>query len=312
MAIERDGAALRQFRTLIDAGTLTGDTDGQLLERYATGSSEAAEVAFEALVERHGPMVLRVCRGVLADPHDAQDAVQATFLVLIQKARSLWVLNSLGPWLYQVAYRTACCARSDAARRRRHEQRAAGNPAAEQVSDSGGLPEQWEQVLHEEIARLPPRYRATVVLCDLERRTTEQAARHLGCPVGTVKSRLARGRERLRGRLLRRGVAPLVGTSLGLVLSPEAVSASLASMIRDPRLQAGLRVIAGNPSGAARLPARVVTLTSEVLKAMMLSRLRTTAVVAVTVAVVTLGALRLERQTRAERLPLQEADQANA
>ena len=129
VAIGKDGAALRQLRTLFNVGAIRELTDGQLLERFATGRGEAAELAFAALVERHGPMVLRVCRGVLADPHDAQDAFQATFLVLVRKARALWVRDSLGPWLHQVAYRTASWARSAAARRRRHERRAAGSPA---------------------------------------------------------------------------------------------------------------------------------------------------------------------------------------
>ncbi len=110
MAIGKDGAVLRQLRTLFNVGTVRDLTDGQLLERFATDRDDAAELAFAVLVERHGPMVRRVCRGVLADPHDTQDAFQATFLVLVRKARALWVRDSLGPWLHQVAYRTASCA----------------------------------------------------------------------------------------------------------------------------------------------------------------------------------------------------------
>ena len=112
----RIGAVVRQLRTLFNVGTIRELTDGQLLERFATGEGEPAELAFAALVERHGPMVLRVCRAVLIDPHDTQDAFQATFLVLVKKARGLWVRDSLGPWLHQVAYRTASCARLAAAR----------------------------------------------------------------------------------------------------------------------------------------------------------------------------------------------------
>src|SRR5215207_2371043 len=114
-------AGSRYVRMLWSAGTAGDLADRQLLERFTARGGEAAELAFAALVERHGPMVLRVCRGVLADAHDTQDAFQATFLVLVTKARSLWVRDSLGPWLHQVAYRTATCARSAAARRRRHE-----------------------------------------------------------------------------------------------------------------------------------------------------------------------------------------------
>lgn len=121
VAIGKHGAVVRQLRVLFDLGAIRELTDGQLLERFASSDGEAAELAFAALVERHGPMVLRVCRGVLSDPHASQDAFQATFLVLVQKARGLWVRDSLGPWLYQVAFRTASCARLAAARRHRHE-----------------------------------------------------------------------------------------------------------------------------------------------------------------------------------------------
>ena len=222
MAIGKDGAVLRQLRTLFNVGTVRDLTDGQLLERFATDRGESAELAFAVLVERHGPMVLRVCRGVLNDPHDTQDAFQATFLVLVRKARALWVRDSLGPWLHQVAYRTASCARVTAARRRRHERRAAitvEEACAEPTDELQGL-------LHEEIDRLPERYRVPIVLCDLEGCSYEQAARHLGWPVGTVRSRLSRGRERLRDRLLRRGVTP----DAGLIASALSLDSSMASI----------------------------------------------------------------------------------
>ena len=125
VAIRPKGAIRRQLRTLFNLGAIGELTDGQLLERFATRGGEAAELAFAALVERHGPMVLRVCRNILRDPNDVQDAFQATFLVLVQKARSLWVRDSLGPWLHRVAHRVATRARSSAARRREHERRAA-------------------------------------------------------------------------------------------------------------------------------------------------------------------------------------------
>jgi len=207
VATGQDQRVLRQLGTLLAVGTAGELTDGQLLERFATRAGDAAEQAFATLVERHGPMVLRVCRGVLIDPNDVEDAFQATFLVLVQKARSLWVCDSLGPWLHQVSLRTASCARSSAARRQRHERVAAvaaGSSHAESHDDLG-------RVLHEEIDRLPDRFRVSVVLCDLEGNTHEQAARHLGWPVGTVKSRLTRARERLRDRLTRRGVSPTAG-----------------------------------------------------------------------------------------------------
>ena len=180
MAIGKDGAVRRQLRTLFNVGTVRDLTDGQLLERFATDRGEAAELAFAVLVERHGPMVMRVCRAVLGDSHDAQDAFQATFLVLVKRARGLWVRDSIGPWLHQVAYRTASCARTAAARHRRLERNAA-------ITAQETRPErdfELERLLHEEIDRLPERYRSPIVLCDLEGRTYEQAARHLGWPVG--------------------------------------------------------------------------------------------------------------------------------
>src|SRR3954453_4437774 len=114
-------AGARYVRMLWGAGTAGDLTDRQLLERFTARAGEAAELAFAALVERHGPMVLRVCRSVLRDEHEAHDAFQATFLVLVNKARSLWVCDSLAPWLHAVAYRVALCARASAARRRRIE-----------------------------------------------------------------------------------------------------------------------------------------------------------------------------------------------
>ena len=166
-------------------------------------------------------MVLRLCRSVLRDEHEAQDAFQATFLVLAQKAKSLCVRDSLGPWIHSVAYRVAACARAAAIRRRRHARRhgelAAGRLAVYQDGDHGDL----EAVVHEEIDRLPKHFRTPLVLCDLQGCSHEQAARQLGWPVGTVKSRQARGRQRLRDRLIKRGLAPSPAMALGSALMPE-------------------------------------------------------------------------------------------
>ena len=130
MAIRPDGTIRRQLKTLFNLGTIGELTDGQLLERFATRGGEAAELAFAALVERHGPMVLRVCRNALRDSNDVQDAFQATFLVLVQKARSLWVRDSLGPWLHRVAHRVATRARYSGMRRQQHERQAAATRQA--------------------------------------------------------------------------------------------------------------------------------------------------------------------------------------
>jgi RND family efflux transporter MFP subunit len=259
----KDRAVLRELRTLFNVGTVRELTDGQLLERFATGRGEAAELAFAVLVERHGSMVLRVCRGVLADPHDTQDAFQATFLVLIRKARRLWVRESLGPWLHQVAYRTASCARSAAARRRRHERRAA---AAVVEPRHDELPDDLGRMLHEEIDRLPQRDRALVILCDLEGRTHEQAARHLGLPIGTVKSRLSRSRDRLSERLRRRGLAP-DSSLLAAALRPDG----LASCLPPALLESTTRVAVQWVAVRSILRGSAATLAQEVLRSMALT-----------------------------------------
>jgi RND family efflux transporter MFP subunit len=225
VATGQDQRVSRQIGALLEFGTSGGLTDGQLLERFTTQAGGAAEQAFAILVERHGPMVLRVCRSVLFDSNDVQDAFQATFLVLVQKARSLWVSNSLGPWLHQVALRTALSARSAAARRQRHERFAAISVPVSRVEVHDDL----DRALHEEINRLPERFRISLILCDLEGNSHEQAARHLGWPVGTVKSRLTRARERLRHRLTRRGLAP--STAVVTVMRHGIMDALLSSAL---------------------------------------------------------------------------------
>jgi HlyD family secretion protein len=262
VATGKDGAVGRQLRTLFNVGAIRDLTDGQLLERFATSRGEGSELAFAALVERHGSMVLRVARGVLDDPHDAQDAFQATFLVLVSKARGLWVRDSLGPWLHQVAYRTAACLRANVARRRRLERKAAlteeaSPPSPEAVEDLA-------RVLLEEVDRLPERFRAPVVLCDLEGRTHEQAARALGWPVGTVKSRQARARQRLRDQLTRRGVAP------GLAPLPAwpRIEAALPATLVDSTTVAAVRFVGSR----AIVPGTAAALAREVIRSMIILR----------------------------------------
>jgi RNA polymerase sigma factor (sigma-70 family) len=210
------------LQALFHAGSLTGITDGQLLERFVLRDGEPSEAAFAALVDRHGPLVWRTCRAVLRDEHQAADAFQAAFLVLVRKAGSLWVRDSIAPWLHRVAFRAANQARREARRRRETERRAAELRAN---WTEGEMTDDLADMLHREIDRLPDRHRIVVVLCDLEGRSHEEAARHLRCPVGTVKSRLARARERLREVLARRGIVPAVLAS-GIDRPPEGLVAS--------------------------------------------------------------------------------------
>ncbi len=172
-------------------------TDGQLLERFVRQQDEAA---FAALVRRHGPMVLGVCRRVLDNAQDAEDAFQATFLVLLRKADSLGRPALLANWLYGVAYRTAMKARAGVLRRRHHERRAASAPRTEPAADAGR--DDSSALLEAGLHGLPDKYRAPLVLCYLEGKTNAEAARQLGWPVGSMSSRLARGRELLRERLV--------------------------------------------------------------------------------------------------------------
>ena len=173
---------------------------------------ERAQLAFSVLVARHGGMVLRVCRKMVGDEHQAEDAFQATFLILASRARSIRRQVSVASWLHGVALRVAATERSCAGRRKRHERRRAMMMQMETAS----LPTDDEaaRVLHQEIGLLPERYRSAVVLCYLEGLTHEAAAERLGRPVGTVRSRLATARDRLRARLTRRGLVPGVMPAL--------------------------------------------------------------------------------------------------
>jgi RNA polymerase sigma factor (sigma-70 family) len=274
MARRTDELVVRPIRALFNLGVVGELSDGQLLERFATAGGESAELAFAALVERHGPMVLRICRNGLRDPNDVEDAFQATFLVLVRRARALWVEDSLAPWLHRVARRIAVRARTGAARRRDRERRAAeARPA---TVPGGEHDDGLMALLHEEIDRLPERCRVPMVLCDLEGMTHEQAARRLSWPVGTVKSRLMSGRERLRARLVRRGVAPAVALTTATLAAPaRSAFAVVPANLVEATARAARQIAAGaGATTAGVVPASVALLMKGARSAMFMTRIK--------------------------------------
>jgi RNA polymerase sigma factor (sigma-70 family) len=274
---------VRHLRRIALKGEAADLDDGQLLERFLAQRDEAA---FEALLRRHGPMVLGVCRRLLRDPHDTEDAFQATFLVLLRKATSLRKRGLVANWLYGVAYRTALKARAQAARRRTHTQLLAGEPTVEPDSDI--LWKDLRPVLDEEVQRLPAKYRLPVVLCYLEGKTFEQAAQQLGWPAGTVSGRLARARQLLRTRLTRRGVG-MAGGLLGLPLSQTA-SEAMPSQLLAATVRAALALAARRAAAEFAVPTSVITLMEGVLHAMFMTKLKITATGLLLVAVIGGGA----------------------
>jgi RNA polymerase sigma factor (sigma-70 family) len=267
MAIETLGAALRQINRLFAEGAVTGLSDAQLLERFV-GRRDAT--SFEALVARHGPMVLSVCRGILRDPNDAEDAFQATFLILVKKAGSIRGQVVLGGWLYQVAHRVAIQANIAAVRRRAREWEAGQMKTASAPAGSVGgddlLP-----VLHEEIARLPEKYRLPILLCDLEGLPHVQAAGQLHWSERTLRRRLAEARDRLKSRLARRGLTP-DGAMLGAVFLREA-RAALPAVLSEKTVRAALDLI-NHTITAGALSTAAQSLTKEVLKIMLVQKLK--------------------------------------
>ncbi|QEH38762.1 ECF RNA polymerase sigma factor SigE [Aquisphaera giovannonii] len=245
----------REVAALLGAGTAVGVSDGALLDRFRGGRADEAEAAFAALVGRHAPMVLGVCRRFLGDRHDAEDAAQATSLVLAQRAGSIRRAGSVASWLHGVAAKVAARARRGAARRLARE-----HLRAEGLASSGGLAEAASreaddrdalEALHQELARLPERFRLPILLCHLEGLSHEQAARRLDCPVRTVQSRLARGRGRLRDRLTRRGLAPATTLiSLATLLGEKARSEAVPAAWKHATAQAAARVAATGPEAA--------------------------------------------------------------
>jgi RNA polymerase sigma factor (sigma-70 family) len=235
-------------------------TDEQLLGRFRDQQDQAA---FQALLCRHGPMVLEVCRGVLGNEADAEDAFQATFLILTRKAGSIRKGESLASWLHGVAYRTALKARAQAAARHRHE------AEVSERHESGADEPTWQevrQVLHAELDGMPARYRTALLLCYLEGATQEAAAQRLGLAKSTLREHLERGRALLRARLLRRGLGP--AAVLVAAAWPASAAASVPAALMGSTVRAATLFAAGQ-SASTVVSARVAALTEGVVKTML-------------------------------------------
>jgi RNA polymerase sigma factor (sigma-70 family) len=246
-------------------------TDAQLLERFV---ARRDELAFAALVARHGPMVLGVCRRLVRDAQEAEDAFQASFLILARKAAAFPRQPLLAGWLYGVAYRVAVRLRGRAERRRQRERPDVDLDALPAVDASCS---DVRSVVHEEVGRLPDAYRAAVVLCYLEGKTNEEAANLLRSPVGTVKSRLTRAREMLRSRLTRRGVGLAEGT-LTTALAVQAAPASAA--LTDATIRGAALFAAGDAVAGGLISARAIKLSYGVLRTMILTKAKILAALA--------------------------------
>jgi serpin B len=273
----RTNAGIAQLLRGVRARYAEGFTDGQLLRQFLAQRDEAA---FTALVKRYGPMVLGVCRRILGNAADAEDAFQATFLVLVRKAGSLTGHAVLGDFLHGVARRTALNARRLSTRRRMKE-RAMARPEVqgEEVRDD------WLPLLDEELGRLPDKYRVPIVLCDLEGKTRGEAAQRLGWPPGTVAGRLARGRAMLATRLARRGVTVSVGAVVALV-SHGGASAAVPPMLVTSTVEAATLFAAGYAASGV-ISAEVVALSEGVVKSMFVSKLKSLAAAAVLTVLIT-------------------------
>ncbi len=254
-----------------------GLTDEQLLGCFVAQRDEAA---FAMLVRRHGPMVWGVCRRVLRDHHDAEDAFQATFLVLTRKAAVIAKRELLANWLYGVAYNTAIKARALTARRRLKEKQVKEIPdAAARTQDL------WNDLLpllDQELSRLPEKYRVPIVLCELEGKSRKEAALQLDVPEGTVASRLARARSKLAKRLAQRGVS-LPGGLLAGLLSVKAASACVPTSLVVSTVKAASLFAAGKTTASSLISAHVITLTEGMLKAMLISKLKSATALLLTV-----------------------------
>jgi RNA polymerase sigma factor (sigma-70 family) len=259
---------VRHLRTVARRGEGAHAGDAELLERFIAHRDEGA---FELLVRRHGPMVLGVCRRLLGNEADAEDAFQATFLVLVRKATSIIPRTQVGNWLHGVAHKTALKARAMNSRRRVKEREGAAR-------GRNSTDDTWEpllEILDGELRALPERYRAPIVLCDLEGLSYREAAARLRCPQGTLSGRLARARALLARRLARH--RPALSAAALAALTARGASACVPPTLMARTVRAGIALAAGRALTEGAASAKVVTLAEGVLKMLLLSRVKAAA-----------------------------------
>ncbi len=298
MGDELTQSAWTTLATLLTAGALGTLSDGQLLDHFRSRRDATAQDAFRILVERHGAMVLGVCRSLVKDPHEAEDAFQATFLVLVRRCESIRQRQTIAPWLYGVACRVARRAQARSARRRKREVAADVNLAAR----DGSNPEDpgTALALQEEIGRLPDSLRAPLVLCCLEGQSYDLAARRLGLRESTLRGRLHRARRRLEHQLRRRGI--LASAVAGLLEPGRLVLPPLSSSLIESTTQFAVRwaTLSGLLVGSAAVPASIAALAQGVIQAMLLQTVKIGGLATVLTigAVGTLVVAQQERPTR--------------
>jgi RNA polymerase sigma factor (sigma-70 family) len=284
---------LRHLRSLRDTQALSEAPDAQLLECFVRGHDEAP---FAALVRRHGPMVWSVSRRVLPHEHDAEDVFQATFLLLARKAGSIRKTGSVGSWLHGVAHRLALKVRLQQARQQAREKRAADMRQTRPNGESSAS--EVQAALDAALGELPEKYRAALVLCYLEGKTQEEAARRLGCPLATVRTRVARGRKLLRDRLASHGL-PLSTAGLATLLIASAAPAAAPAALVKAAVQAALPFAAGQ-SAAALCSKQAAGLVAGGLRAMLISKVKTVTVVLLAASLVVGAAALAQRVTAAD------------
>jgi RNA polymerase sigma factor (sigma-70 family) len=306
MVNEATRGVLRDIHTLYTLGTMGGRTDAELLERFLARGESDAEDAFATLVTRHGPMVLGVCRRMLPASHDAEDAFQATFLVLARRAASIVRKERVASWLYSVAVRTGQAARRRVARHRAAERRLM-NETSEAKLEPTEDREDLLPILDEELNRLPHRYRVALVACELEGKPRREAALQLGIPEGTLSAHLARGRKLLREQLERRGVNLGVGPIAGL--AGPLLEKAIPERLIGPTVRAAL-VDSSGAGATAGVTTAASSLAEGVLKIMFLARLSLVAAALTTAALGTATAVALGWSSTAAESP--KADSAPA